>query len=107
MLQVASTNEEKVPITATPITRGGKPAAVDGALRVTVFDGDSTFEQDPAFPLVFTVVSSDTPGTTHFKVEADADLGAGVTLISDTVEYVVSSAEATSFGLMAGTAIPK
>jgi len=102
-LAIASTNEQKVPVTATPLTNTGKPASVDGPLRVTVVSGEGTVEQDPAFPLTFKAVSGDNPGTTEYLVEADADLGAGEVLIQDTVTYVVSGANAVSFGLASGT----
>lgn len=107
MLNVTSTNEEKVPITAAPLTKGGHPAKIDGALKVTVQSGNGTFEQDPATPLSFTVVSGDDPGQTVYLVEADVDLGEGVTNIQDTVTYDVVGAQAQSFGLSAGAAIPK
>lgn len=106
-LSTTSTNEQQVPITATPLTASGRPAQVDGPLRITVQSGNSTFSQNPGEPLVFRVVSSDTPGTTEYLVEADADLGEGVTLIQDTVTYTVTSETAASFGLASGPAEPK
>lgn len=106
-LNIACSNEEKVPVTASPVTATGKPAQVDGALTITVLSGEGTFEQDPAFPLVFKAVSGDNPGETVYLVEADADLGAGITTISDTVTLAVASATAASFGLAAGVAEPK
>lgn len=107
MLNIASTNEEKVTVIATPLTGQGRPAQVDGPLRVTVQSGSGTVEQDPAKPLEFKAVSGDAPGETVYLVEADADLGAGVTLISDTVVYAVAGAQAASFGLSAGAVEPK
>jgi len=107
MLSIASTNEQKVPVTAVPVTSSGKPAQVDGPLRVTVVSGTGTVEQDPATPLTFKAVSGDTPGTTVYLVEADADLGAGQVLIQDTVTYEVSGAQAASFGLVSGAAESK
>jgi hypothetical protein len=107
MLAVACSNEQKVPVTATPRTAAGNPAQVDGALTVTVQSGDGTVEQDPLTPLVFKAVSGANPGTTVFLVEADADLGSGVQTISDTVELTVTSATAANFGLAAGTPEPK
>jgi hypothetical protein len=107
MLSVACTNEEKVTVIATPRTAQGRPAQVDGALRVTVQSGDGTIEQDPASPLQFKAVSGDAPGVTTYLVEADADLGEGTTLISDTVELTVNSATAANFGLTAGVVEPK
>lgn len=106
-LSIASNNEQKVPVTAAPVTSTGKPAQVDGPLRVTVVSGEGTVEQDPLTPLTFKAVSGDNPGTTEYLVEADADLGSGVTLIQDTVTYEVSGAQAASFGLVSGVPEPK
>lgn len=106
-LDVACTNEQQVPVTATPRTASGRPAQVDGPLRVTVQSGDGTVLQDPATPLVFRAVSGDAPGVTEYLVEADADLGAGTTLIQDTVTLTVTSETATNFGLAGGTPEPK
>jgi len=106
-LEIACTNEEKVPVTASPKTAGGRPAQIDGALRVTVQSGDGTVEQDPAKPLEFFAVSGDIPGTTEYLVEADADLGAGVETIQDTVTLVVNGAKAANFGISAGTPVTK
>ena len=107
MFAIASTNEQKVPVTAAPVTASGGPAQVDGPLTVTVQSGEGTFTQDPGSPLSFYAVSGETPGTTVYLVSADADLGAGVVTIEDTVEYAVSGAQAAAFGLTAGTAEPK
>jgi hypothetical protein len=106
-LDISSTNEEQVPVTATPVTASGNPAQIDGALTVTVQSGDGTVLQDPAFPLVFRAVSGAVGGVTVYAVSADADLGAGVVTISDTVTYNVTSASAASFGLAAGPVEPK
>jgi len=107
MLSVACSNAEKVTVTANPVTSSGRPAKFDGALRVTVQSGDGTVEQDPTLPNSFKAVSGDVPGTTVYLVEADVDLGAGVTDISDTVELVVSGENAAAFGLVAGVVEPK
>ncbi len=107
MLEVTSSNEEQVPITASPVSSSGKPARFDGALRITVQSGNSTFTQDPATPNAFNVVSEDAPGVTDYLVEGDADLGSGVTLIQEVVRYTVTGANAAAFGLVGGTAIPK
>jgi hypothetical protein len=106
-LSIASNNEQQVPVTASPVTSSGKPAQVDGPLRITVVSGTATFTQDPATPLVFKAVSGNDPGTTEYLVEADADLGAGEVLIQDTVTYEVEGAQAASFGLASGVPEPK
>ncbi len=103
----ACSNEEKIPVTAAPVTASGAPAQIDGALTVTVQSGDGTVEQDAATPLSFNAVSGAGPGDTVYLVEADADLGAGVVTLQDTFTLAVTSATAASFGLSAGAAIPK
>ena len=108
MLKVACTNEEKVVgNTAQPVTAGGRPAQIDGALRITVQSGDGTFAQDPAFPLVFDLISGEALADTVYLIEADVDLGSGTELIQDTATLTVSGAKATSFGLVAGNVQPK
>lgn len=102
MLNIACTNEEKISITASPVTESGKAAKIDGALTISVVEGTGTFTQDAALPLKFYVVSGDEPGDTVYSVKADADLGSGVVEIEDTVTLTVSSASAKSFGLTAG-----
>jgi hypothetical protein len=106
-LGIASNNEQKVKVTAQPTTSSGKPASLDGPLRVTVQSGEGTFTQDAAEPNSFFAVSGDNPGTTEYLVEGDADLGTDETLIQDVITYEVSGAQAANFGLVAGTPEPK
>jgi hypothetical protein len=84
------------------MTASGRPAAIEGALSITVISGDGTFLQDPAEPLVFRVVSGDAVADTVYDVAGDADLGAGVVTIHDTVTLTVTSAQAASFGFTQG-----
>lgn len=107
MLSIACTNAEKVPVTATPKTAAGKPASLDGPLVVTVISGDGTVEQDAATPLSFKAVSGESASVTVYDVAADADLGAGVVTIHETVELTVTSENAANFGLSAGPTEPK
>lgn len=102
-LDVSITNEQKVTITANPVTATGKPAKLDGPLTVSVVSGDSTVTQDPSTPLAFTLVSSDNPGDTTFLVDGDADLGSGVEDVQDTVTLHVLGANAQNLGLVPGT----
>jgi hypothetical protein len=106
MIEVTITNEEKVKITLAPTTSTGKPAKVDGVPTWTVSSGDSTVVPE-ADGLSAYLVSSDTPGTTEIAVEADADLGAGVVTISDSISLVVAGAQAVRLGLTVGTPEPK
>lgn len=106
MVEITLTNEEKVTVTLAPVTTTGKPASLDGVPTWTVVSGDSTVVP-AADGLSAELVSSDTPGDTVFLVEADADLGAGVETISDTITVHVEGARAANLGLIVGTKGPK
>lgn len=106
-LAIACTSEEKVPVTAVPVTKTGRPARLDGPLTVTVQSGTGTVVQSPTNPLSFDVVSGDEPGDTVYVVKGDADLGAGVVELSDTVTLTVGGANASNIGLTAAAAVPK
>lgn len=106
-IPAVSSTDEQVVITASPISGSGKPALVDGPLRVTVVSGGATFTQDAGTPLVVKVVSEDVVGSSRFRIAADADLGAGVVEIEDFVDYTYGSPTASAIGLVAGPVEPK
>lgn len=107
MLAIGCTNAEKVTVTATPKTKSGRPATLDGPLKVTVQSGDGSVEQDPTKPLEFKAVSGELLADTVYLVEGDADLGEGVITIQDTVTLTVTGENAESFGLSQGVTEPK
>ena len=105
----ASTNEQKVSgIVLTPLSAGGKPAKMDGAMTwETVVDGGADIVVNMPDGLNVTLVSGDDPGISQFLVKGDADLGAGVVEISDLVTYTVNGALAANIGFGTGTVEPK
>ena len=105
-MELTITSEQKVTVTANPVTAAGNPAPIDGALVVTVVSGDATVVQDPATPLSFTLVSG-VAGDSVCAVNGDADPGTGVQNLSDTVTLHVVNPFAASFGLTAGAPEPK
>lgn len=107
MVNVSSTNEQKIKLTAAPVTAAGHPAPLDGALVIEVVSGEGTFSQDPAEPLSFYVISGDNAGVTEYKVTADADTGAGVVSIEESVVYDVTAAQAAGFGFVVSAAEAK
>lgn len=115
MFATTCSNDEKRKITVKATSAGGRPAKLDGPLRVSVQSGDGTFEQDPADPLSFTVISGDEvavpdvlgSGETTYTLEADADTGEGTNLINETVVLTVTGAQAAGLGLTVGAPEPK
>lgn len=105
MVEITLTNEQKVKVTATPVTATGKPAPVDGAVVFTVQAGDCTVNELDDFSAE--IVSGDNPGDSVILVSADADLGDGVETVADTVTVHVEGARAASLGLTVGAPEPK
>lgn len=103
-LDLQCTNEEKILITVNPRTANGQPAALEGPVVVTP-TGEGTVEM--VSDTSFFVVSGDNPGATTYLVEGDADLGAGVVLLQDSINLNVSGALATSLGISAATPVLK
>jgi hypothetical protein len=110
-LDIKSTTKQKVPIRFSPLDADGNPAKVDGAPVLSVTSGSATPQQatpeELATGLAGYIVSEDTPGTSVWEIEADADLGAGVRAIQDGGNYVYGDPEAESFGLSSDAPIPK
>jgi hypothetical protein len=102
---ITMTTEEKAPLSVSPVTEAGNPATIDGAVTYTVTSGTCTIE--PIDTLTAFVVSGPTPGDSTVEASADADLGAGVVTITDTITVHVTSPQAESLGLSAGTPVLK
>lgn len=105
-LDITLTNEQQVTVTLKPVTATGKVATLDGVPEWSVVSGQATVIP-AANGLSAVVRSSDDPGTSQLLVTADADLGAGVVEISDTIQVTVEGARASALGLTVGTPSPK
>ena len=107
-LNLSCTTEEKIHVKLNPQTAAGNPAVVDGVPAWSVVSGSGTVVPD-ADGLGAFLVSTDAVDVidTVFMVDADADLGPGVTDIQDTVTLTTTNAQAKSLGLTADAAVPK
>lgn len=97
-LELTFSNEMKQRVIINPLSAAGKPAKVDGVPTWTVQIGESTLDIAADGMSAF-LVSSDNPGDSAILVEADADLGAGVETIADTITLHVIGANAANLGL--------
>lgn len=95
------TTEQRALLVVAPVTAAGHPAPIDGEATVEIVSGDGTVTPQGE-PGKFYLNSGDLPGDTVFLVQADADLGAGVENIADTVTLHVASPRAASLGLGLG-----
>ena len=103
---ITITNEQKVQVTLAPTTAAGNPAILDGAPVWAVASGDATLEV-AADGLSAFLVSGAADVTSQITVTADADLGAGVTTLTDVIDLAVVAAQASALGLVTGTPILK
>lgn len=104
-LEITLTTEQEVVVTATPVTPAGHPAQVDGPVQFSVQSGTCTVT--PMTDMSAKITSSDALEDSVVLVEADADLGAGVESVKDTVLVHVMHQNASSLGLQAGTPTAK
>lgn len=115
MLEVTCTSVEKFRVQVVPVTASGKPSKIQsGSLVVTpVADGSTgvspvaTIESDDTFSVQADIADGSASAVQLFTVEGDADLGAGVVTISDTVTLNVASEQAVNLGLAALGAVPR
>jgi len=99
-------NESKRPIILNPQTPAGNPAEVQaGSVVFTVLNGDATVELTDNEKAPYIVSGAN--GVSQIEVTADADLGEGVTTISQVFDVVVIDPQATGFGLQSGDSVPK
>ncbi len=105
-MDIVLTNEQQVKVTLNPVTGKGKPVALDGIPEWTVTSGSCTINP-AADGMSCDILSGDTPGDSEIAVSADADLGAGVTNISDALRVTVNGAQAQNLGLEVGTPTDK
>lgn len=102
--QVQLTDVQEVRLSISPKDSQGNPATVDGApawassdesvLTVAAVSDDG---------LTADAVTVGPLGTATVTVTADADLGEGVTSLTDTVEITVVASEASALNVSAGT----
>lgn len=103
-LEIALTTEQQVRVTLDPVMPKGKPVPVpvDGVPTWAIVSGEATLDPAPD-GLSCMIVSPDSAGQSQVLVSADADLGAGVNTITDTISVLASDPQAASLGLTVGT----
>lgn len=97
---ISMTNEEKRLVTVQPKTSAGNDAPVDGAATFSVTAGTCTITQVDALSAY--VVSGVDPGDATVTMSVDADLGAGIVPVVDTMTVHVTSASAASLDVLVG-----
>ena len=95
------TDTQKVTLSIQPVDAKGFPAKVDGVPTWSVSD-DTVANLVAAADGLSCEVFAGFPGTAQVVVEADADLGAGVTPLTGTLDLIVEAGAAVSLVVTAG-----
>lgn len=108
-LQLHISTEQKVIVRLVPTTPGGKPAQVDGVPTWEMQEGGDpdvvlTASEDG---LSCEMVSGTAPSQNVINVSADADMGTGVTHITDTISLAITDPMAKNLGLVADEPVLK
>lgn len=96
------TDEQQCPLSIQPVTAAGHPAPVDGVPTWASSDPTVADLVVAADGLSADVVSGNL-GTAQISVNADADLGTGVTTITGVLDVQVVAAQAVTLAITAGT----
>jgi len=97
------TNVQEYDLVLNPKDDLQQPGLIDGAPIVELISGEVTFRQDPATPLIVTVVSTSTTGNYEFNVNADPNLDPEVTgSLVLNVQGTVTAAEVSGLGATFG-----
>lgn len=100
------TLSQKIPFTIAPADANGNPQAVEGLTVVALNDADLTSEIN-ADNLGGFVVAGATTGSFQIQIQADAKLGEGEVLLSETHDIIVESDQAVTLGGTFGAPVPK
>lgn len=104
-VDISMSDQQQVVVSVSPVTATGSPAKLDGPPVFAVASGDVTLIT--ATDGMSATIVSGLDGDSTVSVSADADLGAGIKTISDTITVHVTSPQATSLGLTAATPVAK
>lgn len=104
MASGSMTTAEKLPYTLAPADASGSAREVEN-FEVDVQGADLTWEQTDANTGF--IVSGSTTGTFDVIFRADARLGEGETVITETHQVTVTSTEATALTGTFGAPVPK
>ena len=106
-MSLVLTDAQKVTLSITPVDAKGNPAPVDGIPEWSSSDA-SVIVVEPSSDGMSAVATAAGPlGTAQVNVTADADLGAGVTSITGTLDIQVTGSEAVAISITAGTPEPQ
>ena len=95
-------DDQQVALSIQPVDKKGKPALVDG-VPVWASSDETVITVSAGTDGLTAVVLGVAPGAARVVVTADADLGAGVTDLTGTLDFNVTAGGAVALNIVAGT----
>ena len=102
-LALKLTTEQKVNVTITPVTAGGKPAQLDSVPVWSVNSGSVTLA--PAVDGLSCFILAGDAGASEVDVTAEGDMTPGVDTVSGIITVTVTQPEAATLGLTAAASV--
>jgi hypothetical protein len=100
-------NDQKVVASIQPVDAKGNPATIDGlAVWTSSSTAVATIENVSSDSLSAEVVPSSAIGSCQINVQADADLGAGITNITGVLDVSVVAGQAVGFTITTAPPVP-
>jgi len=93
---------QKVKLTANPVTAKGNPAVIDGPVTWQVVSGSNFITLTPVDNFSVYAVAVGPVGVATIKASADSDLGTPVSIISNTITVEVVAGPAATLNIIAG-----
>lgn len=97
------TDVQRVSLAISPKSAAGNPTAVDGAPAWSSSDDTVLTVEAAADGLSAVATTTGKLGTAQVRVEADADVGSGVTPLNAVLDVEVLASEAVALEVAAGT----
>ena len=94
---------QKVLLTAEPLSAKGNPAPIDGPIVWSVTSGAEFVSITPVDNLTAYATAIGPVGTAVVQATADSDLGTGTTFISNTIEVEVIGGQVVTLNIIPGT----
>lgn len=100
-------NDHKVTASIQPVDAKGNPAAIDGLASWSSSSADiAAVTAISADSLSADIVPGATLGSCQINVQADADLGSGITSITGVLDVQVVAGEAIGFTITTAPPVP-
>lgn len=100
-------DNQKILLTAQPVSAKGNPAPIDGPVTWDVTAGTEFISLTPVDDVSVYAVAIGPLGIATIQASADADLGSGVTTITNTIQIEVIGGPAVTLNILEGTPEPQ